>query len=1048
MRPLLLPWRAVSYSPFSAAPASDPDAFAAARAAAAEVESSLPEELRLPDAPLVSLAAVAQRRAHHLLQRPAPLGEELRARSLAALQTLLGHWQQFEQPPPEALDALSELLEGPLASQLATGGAAGGVGELDEDGELCAMVQDCVAHFADPAALEQLGAADPPARSAFIGTLGLAAARVLCSCELWAAQLLGAQPGVHLLTAVACWPQAPLRARLAALQALERATRFPAGCAAAVPAAPTLAALLLANAPESLCEAASLILRRLRVRQLCQEPSAYGELAAILRSRPADHALLSLLSAVDALPSALCASPLLRRALEETHEGLTLLALAPTEAHGDGGDDVWRCALLGVPALHALLSGEPGLASLVWLARSGGTRRRAASTLLCAPGAVEALLASADVPPPEVDAAMVAQQHAFEALEALMGDARGACLDAWLPFAARLAALPASPSSAVCAVRELAAAARAYSADAPPEAAALQLLPAILSAVPPEAARVPVADGAPAEEPVPAAPHASGAHEGAWRGALVSLRLLRLRCASSPLACSSLLGADALGLCARVLSAAADPSLSPLELLEEMKVGTALAAARRAHRSFSMSAEAALLAGALLCELRDASTPARNTALLRAAVAAHAAASQAYVLHGAAADAALAARRACAALCELVPGVERLLFQPPDDDPAPPVAALASLVLLGDLRAESVTRLSCEEESDAANAMALGRLVSSAASSVAVAPAAAASRLLSRLDALGGAASACASSAVAHARATCDAEGDADSAARLELLLHRPAALAEVPAALLPWRAEPDEEAAKRRRVLRAEVRTRQLGTLERPPPPPRKPPALAALSRTIHVDEFQAREAAAKQQAEEREEEAPAPAAPPPPVPAPPAAAAAPRMLSIRFGGGAPAPAAEQQVDAEPEPELDFEAAFGDAAPAAPAAPAQPAFIPGLGAAPVIPGVGAPRAVPGLQQPPGLVQQPQPPPGLPPGLQQPRPPPGFPPGLQQPRPPPGPPPGLQQQQQPVDLQQLLSAPSAIEALLHDPARLRLLLEQFPALASVLQTRLAHAQPR
>jgi hypothetical protein len=177
---------------------------------------------------------------------------------------------------------------------------------------------------------------------------------------------------------------------------------------------------------------------------------------------------------------------------------------------------------------------------------------------------------------------MVAQQHAFEALEALLGDSRATSLESWLPYASQLAALPPSASSAVSAVRELAASAAALSPDCDPEAAVHLLLPAVLAALPEQAkAAVDEEQAADQSRPGPAlsaAPKsANSLHESAWRGALSSLRILRLRCVPSPLACAVLLSSDAMGLCARVLLQACSSTLSSLELVEEMYVSTSVA---------------------------------------------------------------------------------------------------------------------------------------------------------------------------------------------------------------------------------------------------------------------------------------------------------------------------------------------------------------------------------------------------------------------------------------------------------------------------------------
>ena len=1173
--------------------------------------------LLLDEAPLAQQAESAEHCARSLLPHPAPLGGELRAGCAGALQAVLSPWQQFEQPPVEAVDALNALLQGPLADQWATGEGGGeetGAGELGEDEEeLGALVRACCAHFAEPAMAESLSAA-PPAPSAFMGTLGLSVASVLSSCAEWAGRLYGGEGGqavAALLLSVATWPGAPLRARLMALRSLELATRFPAVCDALLgaseqEAAASLTHLLLSPNPDQLCAISTRILRRLRVWQLCSaaegESGPAAELACELRtwreagSGEHDPALASLMLATPS-PAALAACAPLRSELAASHWGLTILAalaehLPLSEAH-PAGLDALRASLLGVPALHALLSppaAPEALAGMVSLARRDSPSRRHAATLLCAPGAVEALVQLAGG---DAQVAPLLRSHALEALEALLGDDRRSCLDAWLQLAPRIVTATQVADAAGCAaataVRELASAALPALTATSLEALALQLLPVSAAAAPIETASAP-AEAAAEEQPAPA----SGAlPECAWRGALCSLRLLRLRCASSPLACAALLGADAFGVCARLLRASSAGAQSAAEatalsLLEEMRVGTALAAAQRAHRDHTLAAEAASLAASLQLALRRAGAPVRCTQLLQAAVLAHAAAVQSHLLHGAAAPDALHARLACAELCH--PHASSLILLPllllagQEDKAPPPITPLRSftaLTLLGDL----LPPASSASESAAAFAVALSappataalaRLLSVAASSSAAAPRAAGARALARLAATGEAGCAAVAAACAQARAECEASTDAGAAARLgqmmQLLLggtdvgeagrlraeledrFGDAARARDPATPPPWLdgcataeaaaalAAPEgaeelcvwrvtaegaawlEEGAKRRRILRADLRARR-ERLERPDRPDRlgrpERERKVAISRTTHVDEFQAREAARKAEGgagaaaslplpeEEQMVAAPQP-------PAPPASSAPPKMLSIRFGAAAAAPAPEVTApEAPPPPEAPQESYFGmqdaeeaeEEAPEAfhqppppvpppmpPPAP-PPSFIPGLGlpgAAPsVIPGVGLARGMPPVAARP--VPPPAPPPGPPPSLQRPQPPPGPPPAQQQqwqppqqqqhqyqaapphfhpPQPPPQqfqpppqyaqPPPPQQVWAQPPPppaavgsgdfLQQLFASPEAITQLVNDPVRLRALLEQYPALQTMLMERLraggAGAPPR
>ncbi len=315
------------------------------------------------------------------------------------------------------------------------------------------------------------------------------------------------------------------------------------------------------------------------------------------------------------------------------------------------------------------------------------------------------------------------------------------------------------------------------------------------------------------------------------------------------------------------------------------------------------------------------------------------------------------------------------------------------------------------------------------------------------------------------------------------------------------------EEAAKRKRILRAEVRAKRskLKAAAAPQPEPAAPPmarrkhAAAGASRTMHVDEFQARQAALKGPVQQEPASAPPPPAPAPapaPAPKPPAPPKGP--LSIKFGAAPPAaatpappaaPAAEplapawavaadaaaerlpfaSQADeapayamaAQPQPQPQF---AQQQQPPPQQQHAQPSMIPGLGYAAVPPPVYAQHGLPA----PAAPQPPQPPRGPPPAAQAPPQPAVAAWGQQHAAPAHGQPRGAPSwdelpdaqpyaataaQQQPAAapaaaqqpsalLLQQLSSPEAIASLLNDPPRLRALLEQFPALASMLQARL------
>ena len=159
-----------------------------------------------------------------------------------------------------------------------------------------------------------------------------------------------------------------------------------------------------------------------------------------------------------------------------------------------------------------------------------------------------------------------------------------------------------------------------------------------------------------------------------------------------------------------------------------------------------------------------------------------------------------------------------------------------------------------------------------------------------------------------------------------------------------------------------------------------------------MHVDEFQAREAARKgEPAVVPEVPVPAPVAPPaPPQPK--------GMLSIKFGGGGSLVAEEPVAVREAQPVFAFdeeeEAEPVQEPEVAPAAPlsARAATV-ATTAQPMIPGLGPP--------PPS---------------------------------------------KDASLLQLLADPQAIAGLLADPQRLHTLLQQFPQLASMLQERLGQAK--
>jgi hypothetical protein len=567
-----------------------------------------------------------------------------------------------------------------------------------------------------------------------------------------------------------------------------------------------------------------------------------------------------------------------------------------------------------------------------------------------------------------------------------------------------------------------------------------------------------------------------------------------LRRTSDVLACCGASGADD--------SAALD---------EDMDAGPAVGACRRFIRAADICAAAAHLAQPLLEQLRSGGVAEyRSAALVGALSAAHAAAAVQHAAGGPLSAAACAVREACAsALAYWATGAPawqpRVLHAELGDAGMTPRAALASALLISDLlppagqsgrlseaalaqlladvqpaALAAVLRTAGSSASARLNAAAVQALARVAALSpkhaASVAQAcveasapqpdgdAAPGQLSRALQMLTGAADATDVADVADAlcqRLGTDAEAHssetADSAPAAYVDAQFPAALeaaflaAECP--LLSWRMPRDglryaDDAAKRKRIVRAEVRAKRSKThtgsaaarhAEATQPLPLRRKHASGAGRTMHVDEFQARQAALKG--------IPMPLPPPPPTAAPPPPAAPPaaappvsKMLSIKFGAPSSATAAAVPVAAAPaavapaaepaaapttfdqwEPDLQYsggqqqfveEAAPQPHPPAAPmpfehAPPppppsmyAPPSMIPGLGgfaaapvAAPVIPGLGFAAAMPPAPVAPRAAVPPPQPPARPP----PQPPAGPPPQLRPPQPPAGPPPQSQQ---------------------------------------------------
>ena len=540
----------------------------------------------------------------------------------------------------------------------------------------------------------------------------------------------------------------------------------------------------------------------------------------------------------------------------------------------------------------------------------------------------------------------------------------------------------------------------------------------------------------------------------------------------------------------------------PVALDEDMDAGPALGACRRFIRAADICVAAAHLAHPLLERLRAGGVAEyRNAALVGALSAAHAAAAVQHAAGGPLSAAACSVRVACASALAYwatgAPGWQpRVLHAELCDAGMTPRSTLANALLITDLLPpagnprrlceEALVQLLCDVQP-----AALAAVLRTATTSASARLNAAAVHALSRVGALGEKHAACVAEACVQASApqpegesapgqlaralhmltgTTDATDAAEVAEALCARLcaaveesssgtadSQPAAFVDeqfpasleaaflsVESPLVSWRMPRDglrfaDDAAKRKRILRAEVRAKRTKThttsaarhVEAAQPLPLRRKHASGVGRTMHVDEFQARQAALKgipvaEAAPPLPLPPPPVAAPPPPVAAPPAAS---KMLSIKFGApSASAPAAVAPSAAAPaatvpvaetavaptfdqwEPDLQFSAGqqhVEDAVPQPPAAAppferaapppsvhAPPSTIPGLGgfaaapaAVPVIPGLGfAAAPPPAFVAPRAAVPPPQPPAGPPPQ-----------PAVRPPQPPAGPPPQAQQ---------------------------------------------------
>ena len=491
-------------------PVYDADEGEATKQAAAECEDDLPEALRaaVVDAAVFDTAAIreAQRLAAGRLMQPAPpMADQLRMCD-DCLRGVLMHWQQFVEPPPAALDALSSALASLLPLRwTAAGEACGEPRAGDEDGEeFVAMALACAAHFADGPEFERFASAS--SRSVTLGAAGLAAAAVLCCEQARALQFLRAG-GADLLLSVVSWQEAPTRARGAALTALAAASCHPDACAVLADSAVcTLVELLLYPAPTAEpARLTRLVVTRCTIHSLAARiadgaagegvSAAVQEVTQVLRlvRQAEEEAVESDLAGADATASGPMVDPAIPHILHSTR---VLPAVLKAMHAGDldpavGGALLAECgatqwgvdvlcaeaeALCGVRqapphpavadlatvaalagwALHTLLNqaqspddGDSAHTALLSLARlcRHPTQREQAALLLCAKGVPEALLAALQAPPvaAAADSQELARGLAARLLLEVVRDPRAVCLRAWLPLAERLHACVRHP---------------------------------------------------------------------------------------------------------------------------------------------------------------------------------------------------------------------------------------------------------------------------------------------------------------------------------------------------------------------------------------------------------------------------------------------------------------------------------------------------------------------------------------------------------------------------------------------------------------------------
>jgi len=584
-----------------------------------ECENDLPTAMQAVwvDAVVFEPKAVqaSQRLAAACLSHPVPLTDEQRRMCDDCMRGVLMHWQQFEQPPPATLEALSTALTAHLVHRWAPESAEERERvDPDEDGEeFISMALACAAHFAEPQDFERLASA--ASRNFTLGAAGLAAAAILCSERGRAVSFLRAG-GADVLLSIVNWPEAPTRARATAVKALVAATRFPDACHAMVDSGfGILVAPLLypCTNGDDYTRMTTTVFTRCTVYALASSASDAAKVSAVvpeltvllrlLRRNEEDStqsALSSHIAGVSALSSTDAAVPHIMhatgvvpavvgamRAGSLDHDagcaflaecGCTLPGLLVLCAHGQAllearsfvsGAAVWdfaTVAALGGAAVYHLRSSAVqndlhiALLAMARLCRHP-TQCQFAALLLSADGVPAALVGVIErLQHSSVDEHLLACSLAVELLVTLARDSREVCMAAWLPLAERLHASvqrlmerDQMPRLHVAALRDWAAAGmRCHSAQA---VTALALWLSQLESGEDSASGAPLLATANSDAGTLgiAAGGLAGISAGAVVGMHCALRLLNACTRASEEAATTLFGADILGVATRVM---------------------------------------------------------------------------------------------------------------------------------------------------------------------------------------------------------------------------------------------------------------------------------------------------------------------------------------------------------------------------------------------------------------------------------------------------------------------------------------------------------------